>query len=570
MGLLHYAANALFDGLGAITVTEGNSCWSAGLDAYLYSTGAMEKSDPEDMANSKVIILWGVNPAWTAVHQMYFIDQARTRGAQVVVIDPIFTATAAQADIYLQPKAGSDGALALGIAKCIVEHGWHDQKFLAQHVHGYEPFFDYLASIGYDWIEQETALPREAVWAVSELYALGSPSVIWTGLGLQRHTNGGQNVRAIAALAALTGNLGKSGAGLYFPSMAPWELFSFYTRDNITSRNPVFHRKINVNVLGKELKKTDNPPVKMLWLAQRDLFQDADTGSLIDALEQLDLIVQVDHFLNRSSRYVDIFLPTTTQFEEWDVVPSYWHHWIGINEPAIPPLGECKSDLQVAWELSRKLNELSPGICSFPIDGNEEEWVAGEFNQELYSRLGIEDYRELLQGPRKLKWPQVAWEGMKFKTPSEKFEIASATAAGEGLPLLPVYTEPAAFPKAFPFRLITPHSQSGNNSQFLNLPWLTWGIGEPCLWINSLTAQRFGLNNGDLVRVYNQQGEILLPVKLTKTISEDTLVCFQGWYGGGGHDLGDLVNGTYTDMGSKGTGRPAIAIHDTFVNLCPV
>ncbi len=569
MGLLHYAVNALFDGLGSVTVTEGNSCWSAGLDAYLYSMGSMEKPDPEDMVNSKVIVLWGVNPAWTAVHQMHFIDRARTWGAQVVVIDPVFTSTAAQADFYLRPKAGSDGALALGMAKTIVENGWHDPEFLVQRVEGYEAFFAYLTSISYDWVEQETALPREAVKEVAELYALNSPAAIWTGLGLQRHTNGGQNVRAIIALAALTGNLGKSGAGLYNPSLALWDLFSYYTRDCVTSRHPVGHRKININLLGSELTETTDPPVKMLWLAQRDLWQDAHTGSLKSALEDLDLVVQVDQFLNRSSRYADIFLPTTTQFEEWDVVPSYWHHWIGINEPAISPLGESKSDLQIAWELSGKLNELSPGVCSFPTAGKEEEWLAGEFNQEINACLGIDDYRELLQGPRKLKWPQVAWEEIRFKTPSGKFEISSLTAAREGLPLLPVYSEPASAPAAYPFRLMTPHSQAGNNSQFLNLPWLTWGTGEPCLRINPLAAKRLGLHSGDLVRVYNQQGEILLPVKLSATIREDTLMCFQGWHGSGEHDLNDLVNGSPTDMGSKGTGRPATAIHDTFVNLCP-
>jgi anaerobic selenocysteine-containing dehydrogenase len=134
---------------------------------------------------------------------------------------------------------------------------------------------------------------------------------------------------------------------------------------------------------------------------------------------------------------------------------------------------------------------------------------------------------------------------------------------------LPVYSEPASAPAAYPFRLMTPHSQTGNNSQFLNLPWLAWGTGEPCLRINPLAAKRFGLNSGDLVRVYNQQGEIVLPVKLSATIGEDTLICFQGWHDSGEHDLNDLVNGSPTDMGSKGTGRSATAIHDTFVNLCP-
>ncbi|EQB21853.1 Anaerobic dimethyl sulfoxide reductase chain A [Dehalobacter sp. UNSWDHB] len=568
IGMLHYALDGLFAALES-TVVNGTSCWSAGLDAFLYTFGDMRKPDPEDMVNSKIIIIWGGNPAWTALHQMYYINQAHENGAKVIVIDPVFTATAAQADIFIQPKAGSDGALALGIAKYITKQNLYDQAFLKQFVEGGNEFIQYVANLSDQWIEEETGLPREAWQEVAHLYATQRPGCIWLGLGLQRHVNGGQNFRGILALAALTGNIGVSGAGVYYPSQEHWRLLTWQTRAAFLKKAEPAIRTVSLNNFAQEVSKLSDPPVKMLFLAGRDLWQDANTGALEAALEQMELVVQVDHFLNRSSHFADIFLPCTTQFEEWDLVPSYWHHWIAVNQKAIEPRGECRSDLQIAQNLAHRLNELAPGCVCTPQVGSEEEWVAQELSPELFESLNVTSFSKLLEKPRKLRVSPLAWADLKFPTPSGKLELKSGLAWADGFPLLPEFRTGSYPTVHYPYRLLTPHLNSGSNSQFTNLHWLSWGIDEPKLRINPRLAKKLKIQDNDRIRVYNNLGEVVLPVRITAMIPEDTILTYTGWFPDK-NQINLLIDGKSCDMGIRGTGQPGIALYDTYVNLSVV
>lgn len=569
-GVLHHAPLGFFSALGA-TVADGNACWSAGLDALKYTFGSVRQPDPENMALSELIVIWGGNPAWTAVHQMHFIEKARSRGAKLVVIDPILTATAARADLYLGLKPGSDGALALGVAKELLEKGWLDVSYIERHIQGWAEFKELLASTKVAAIEQETGLPSEAVTELALYYAESKPVATWLGMGVQRNLYGGQNIRAIAALAAVTGNVGLPGGGVYYASMEHWSLLNWkakYAGESPAAVKP--ERTVSINNFAGELQKLEGPPVKLLWISCRDLFQDAQTALLGQSLQDVELIVQVDQFLNRTSQFSDLFLPATTQFEEWDLVFSYWHYWVGLNQPAIKPRGECRSDLEITLELSRLLNILAPGSSRFPAWATEEEWLEQECSAELYQRLGIKDFRELKEGPKKLDWPRVTWSEGDFNTPSGKIELGSFLAAENGLPLLPAYQAPAKSQPAYPYNLLTPHLQAGTNSQFMNLEWLSFGSGQPALYLNVELAASLKVREGDLVRLYNQQGEVILPVKITARIPVDTLLCYEGWFAKQDVNLNRLIEGRLTDMGNLETGQKAVAFYTTFVNLAPL
>ncbi|TDA70263.1 MAG: DMSO reductase [Clostridia bacterium] len=615
-GYLHYAVEGMFNAMGYITRAEGNSCWSAGLDARIFDLGADRQSDPEDMALARSIVLWGVNPAWTAVHQMHFITMAREQGATLVVIDPLYTATAAQADYYIQVRPGEDGALALGVARYILERGWQDEDFLREYVLGWPEFRSYLErEVSVVWAAEKAGVAPEAVAVLAKLLAWYKPAAIWTGMGLQRHTNGGQNVRAITAPAAMTGNLGQPGGGLYYASQQTWNLLKYNARDwppppgatgwvlwpgvvgdgagdglepvagggsrpvgaagvvagrQARAGDPgvaVGHRPVNTNDFARQVLACTDPPVKMLWVASRGLAsQDPLVTSLEEAMGLMETVVLVDHFLTPTARFADIFLPATTPFEEWDVVLSYWHYWLGINQPAIAPVGESRSDLEIAMHLSAKMNELSPGSCTFPTSGSQEEWVAAEFTPEIYVLADIRDYRELLDRPRKLAWPRVSWEGGKFATPSGKYELCSEQAQKCGLPSLPVYVPPAAPSPAYPYRLLTSHQQLGINSQFLHLGWLG-GSERATVLLPPGLARRLGVRSGMQVCLYNASGEVVLPAMVSRQVPEDVLLCYQGWYGPGAPEINAIVGGLMTDMGSYKTGFPAPALYDTFVNI---
>ncbi|WP_338823202.1 Putative dimethyl sulfoxide reductase chain YnfE [Moorella humiferrea] len=563
IGILHQAWNWLAQALGAVTTATGSLCWGAGLDAMTYSCGVPDSPDPENMARANCLLLWGVNPACTAVHQMEYIYQIREKGGRVVVIDPLFTATAARVDLYVQIKPGSDGALAVGMARHLWQEGLVDKYFLENRVHGWSAWQEYLAGLDVRELEEVTGLSWKSICRLAEEYASHKPAAVWIGFGMQRHINGGQNIRAITALAAMTGNLTEEGGGVYYGRPGTGGLFTDSWEWMAGRGRP---RTLAVHELARGLKKAADPPVKMAIVANANpLVQNAVTRELKNTLGELELVVFCGHFLTETAKAADVFLPAATFLECWDVVPSYWHRWIGINEPAVRPRGECCSDILIVGKLAETLNELQPGSCPFPYHWTEEVWMEQVFNREVYWLLGIRHYRELLAGPRKLNLPANPWGEGRFATPSGRFELVSQKAARVGLPLLPVYVAPAAGTEAYPYRLITPHTGAGLNSQFYNLG----DAPEPVAMVHPRLARERNLGSQRPARIYNQWGEVILPVTITSHVPPQTIVCPQRPLTGG-QMLNDLTAPLAADMGDVDCGNPGLAYYDTFVNISPV
>lgn len=566
-GILHYAVEGMFNSLGPTTQAVGSPCWSAGLDAHCYDFGDYQTSDPKDMVNARLIILWGVNTAWTAVHNMSYLYQARERGAKILVIDPVYTTTAKKADFYLQVKPGSDGAVALAMAKVIVQKGLHDREFIRRHTSGWSQFASYLETLNIRELANCCGQKPEILEELGELTGASKPVFIWIGFGLQRHRYGGQTVRAINALGALTGSIGVPGGGVQFAQQATWK-FNFHILNPGQKALTQEKRSLNINNFAAELAAADDPPVKLLWIAGRNLLtQDANISRYHELFKNLELIVTVDHFLTPTAQQADLLLPATTHFEELDVVPSYWHHWVGINEPAIAPYFESKSDLEIAQLLSQKLNELSPGSCSFPTNLRPEQFLDQEFNNDLYASLGIKHWSELKNAPRKADIPATAWAERRFATPSGKFEFFSERAQKNGLPALPVFLAGPVPDTRFPYWLQTSHSQHGLNSQFQNLDWMLRLNPEPLVYLHPETAQKHGVCSGDLIRIYNDCGSITVKAQLSREIAPDMLLCYQGWFPGQDFCVNRLTSSLATDMGEHSTGSKGLALYDTFVNF---
>ncbi|OEF95827.1 molybdopterin-dependent oxidoreductase [Desulfuribacillus alkaliarsenatis] len=550
-GILHNAAEGMFNSLGPTTQAIGSPCWSAGLDAHTYDFGDYLTSDPEEMVHSQLIILWGVNPAWTAVHSMPFIYKAKEQGATVVVIDPIYTTTARKSDIYIQVNPGSDIYLALAIAKVIIEQNWQDTKFIKQYTHGWEHYNESLKNYDFNDLLSLCGQTIEVITELAELMYRKRPMMIWTGFGLQRHLQGGQTIRAINALAAITGNIGTIGSGVQFAQQQTWQ-FNY----NILMRSaPHSFRAVDINTFDTALQELDNPPIKLLWISCRNLLtQSPARKSLMKSLKNLELIVTVDQFLTPTAQLSDIVLPTTTQFEEWDIVASYWHHWIAINEPAIKPYYDSKSELEIAQLLSKTLNVLQPGFCRFPTDLSSEDFIDNEFNNELYQQLDINNWRELLDGPKKIKLP-TAWENLSFKTPTKKFEFLMAT-----------LDKKSNSPK-YPYWLLSPHAQFAINSQFQNNPWIQKLKPEPEVVINPITATDLAIITGSMVKVFNQNGSIVAKARVSNDVPGNSIVFYQGWTPKSNVFVNDLVENQPTDMGNFVTGSPGVAFYNTFVNI---
>lgn len=344
-GVLNYAVEGMMSSLGYTTRFAGTPCWPAGIDAQNYDMGDMWCNDPEDFVKAKYIIIWGANPAWCSMHTMKYIYQAREKGAKVVVIDPLLTQTAAKADLYLRVRPGSDGALALGMARHLVDKGLVDQDFVNNYSHGYPEFEAYLRnSVTVEWASEICGLSADVIRQLAEEFTAVNPATVWIGYGMQRHVNGGANVRAIDAFVAMTGNIGIEGGGARYGHLHTWG-FNYNamlqkppvgsigmpgaagTTSEFGSAGEVAQysdRSLNINQTAKGILEANEPPVRMLWVACKNPFaQDFDRSKMEKAFEKLEMVVCADQFFNETVQHADIVLPVTTAFEEWNVDASY-------------------------------------------------------------------------------------------------------------------------------------------------------------------------------------------------------------------------------------------------------
>jgi anaerobic selenocysteine-containing dehydrogenase len=588
-GITNYGVEGLMSSLGYTTRFVGTPCWPAGIDAQNYDMGNMWCNDPEDMVKAKYIIVWGANPAWCSVHSMKYIMEAQRRGAKVVVIDPVFTQTAAKGDVYWQPRTASDGALALGMARHILDLGLVDRDFVTSYGHGFEDFEAYLRDkVTVEWAAEQSGIPAREIREVAEEFATADPATIWIGYGMQRHTNGGAAVRSIDALAAMTGNIGKEGGGARYGHLQTWG-FNYHAmiqkqpegskgftgaaakgEFDFTSGSAQSYsdRTVNINKTAQAILDTKDPAIRMLWVSCKNPFaQDFDRPKLEKAFDTLEMVVTVDQFFNETVANSDIVLPVTTLFEEWTVNVSYWHYWLGLNEQAIKPLHETKSNIEIAAALSAKMNALSPGSCTFPQNIDTREWMEKEFNQGIYDLFGIKDWTDLRNGPAKARLASSAsWSDRKFATPSGKYEFSSELCAQNGHKALPEFKEGREnYDK---FRLLTPHTKFGLHSQFVNLDWMHEYNKEPFVYMHPRAAAGKNIADLDMVRVFNKVGEQKARVKLTDNVAEDCLLMYEAWFGGGQtFNVQNLVDDESADMGAFKAGAPGVAIHDQFADI---
>ncbi|MDT8702077.1 molybdopterin-dependent oxidoreductase [Kluyvera ascorbata] len=589
LGVMSYAAEGMMTSIGYTTRFAGTPCWPAGIDAQNYDMGDMWCNDPEDMVKAKYIIVWGANPAWCSMHSMKYIYQAREKGAKVVVIDPLLSQTAAKADLYLRVRPGSDGALALGMARHLVDKGLVNKEFVDNYAHGYPEFEQYLLNnVTVEWASEICGLDADVIRTLAEEFTAVNPATVWIGYGMQRHVNGGANVRAIDAFVAMTGNIGVEGGGARYGHLQTWGYnYALMSQkppagsigikgaggpvgefvSDSGEKSEYSDRALNINQTARGILDANEPPVRLLWVSSKNPFaQDFDRNKMEKAFAKLEMVVCADQFFNETVQHADIVLPVTTTFEHWDVSSSYWHYWLSVNQPAIKPMHESKDDAEIAVLLSRAMNKLEPGSCTFPQEYDPKRWLDAEFNDGMAKQFGITSWDDLLNGPAKAKMPSTAsWYDRKFKTPSGKYEFLSERCAKDGHTALPQYKEAAQ--SALPFHLFTPHLQYGLHSQFVNLDWMQVFWPEPYVYMHPKAAQQKGIRDNALVKVFNDAGEVELRVKITTNVPEDFVVMYESWFNKHRYNVQNVVKDTPADMGKMATGAPGAAIHSQFVDV---
>ncbi|WP_235879461.1 molybdopterin-dependent oxidoreductase [Robertmurraya siralis] len=498
LGLLHYAVEGMFNSIGPHTKSFGNLCLATGEQAVKESFGNLHSPVPEEMAQSKMIFIWGANPAVTNIHQMKFIYKAKKNGGKLVVIDPIYTETASKADLYIQIKPGTDALLALGIAKCLL--GLDQIEKTAAEWNGWKDYQQVLKRLNLATVAEKTGVSIETIQELAALYGEIKPVTTWNGLGIQRNKYGGVSIQAINSLAALSGNLHIANGGVYFTHSNyedfPMNLLNFPEKKHASIKSS---RMINCANFAMEAKNLQDPPLKLLWIASRSpLSQDMNINVWQELFKELELIVTVDLFMTNTAKHSDIVLPAASHFEEEDLNVGYWHHWLSINQKAIPSFYETKSDLMIARELTKKLNMLRPGFSTFPYELEPKDWIELELNEKVQALYGLKSYTSLVDGPK----PRLA-----NQKKNKHFSFIQVDDVKTMLHSLLLETK--GEPSPYPFRLLSPQTLLKIHSQFALISWLNPKPDETVIEINNKVAESLGINDGEKVKIHNENGAII-------------------------------------------------------------
>jgi anaerobic dimethyl sulfoxide reductase subunit A len=569
--------NRLLGLAGGYTTQWGFHSYEGGTFAQIASYGDIFSCASRDnLLHSRLIILWGFNPVNNTQNTdtTWHLIRAKESGAEIVAIDPRLTNTTATLSAQWVPiRPCTDTAMLIAMAYVILKENLQNQVFLDRYTVGFEQFKHYV--MGDEdgipktpgWASHITGVSTSTIEVLAKKYATIKPAALIDGIAPGRTAYGEQYHRAAIALAAMTGNIGvlggnspgkawggsfggypyKLGRGIPavpnpFEKGVPPRPYSLANYEKFFPGGNSGARLTRLGVADAILKgKAGGYPTdyKLLYLLNYNfLNQVLNINKTIQALKKLEFIVTQEQFMTATAKFADIILPTSTRLERNDInignaLPSY-----GYLKKVVEPLGECKSHFEICIELAKRL-----GIANYS-DKTEEDWlkqiVEGSDipDYETFKKEGI--YKIPLDGPfipfkAQIEDP----DNTPFPTPSGKIEIYSQQLAdmkSQEVPPVPKYIEPWEGPtdplrKKYPLQLITTHIKRRIHSVYEKVPWLRELDDPQALIIHSIDAEARDIRDGDLVRVFNDRGETILPAKVTERIMPGVVEIPEGaWY----------------------------------------
>ena len=531
-----------FHRIGATEVDPDSICNKAGYEALSFLYGACDDGfDPESAADADCILVWGANPSASAPHQHeYWLAETP---AEVVVVDPVRTPTAASADLHLQPFPGSDAALAFALAHVLRRDGLLDWEFLSAHTLGFDELEPSIELCTPQWAEEATGVPAALIERAAQTYGAG-PSLLWLGQGFQRQPRGGNAARAVAMLPALTGNLGRPGSGWAYVTGADSRGID---RDYLTgSRLASFPLPSPVSQM--DLADVLANPVRAQALFCWNINIAASNPRLRDlrtALERDDLLtVVLDLFQTDTADLADFVLPAASFLESDDLVCSYFHHTLSAQAKAVDPPGEALPNTEIFRRLAAAAGYTDPELQESDRDVIDE----------LLRRTGFGVNWEGLTDTgtvRLFPSPRVQFADLTFPTPSGLVELASAAAAAAGQPRLPEpWHDPR--PAGGRLRLLSPASPWALNSSFANDPKIRRKLGPPTVTLHPEDAADRDLAEGDLAELQTPTGRLQARVAIQPLAPRGVAYCPKGHWPKQTADnanVNTLNPGTPADMG---------------------
>jgi len=523
---LKHVSDRLFNLLGGATFTSGSLCGGAGIAGQTCDFGHRTAHDPEDLLNSRVIILWGRNPAVTNLHLMPVLRRAKKAGSRIILIDPVATRTSRFADRHIKLAPGSDALLAIGLIRMVLEAGCGEADFIGRRTNGFTRYLKATRDIRLDDVSRETGIPEVVIRDLARHCCENRPVAIVGGWGLQRRRNGALTYRYLDALGAVLGSIGVSGGGVSH-GMDEMRWFDLGVALN---QEPARRRFIPKPQAGKAILSAIDPGIEVaIVTGANPVNQCPNTNLVRKAFEEIPFVAVCDMFMTDTAKLADLVLPTTHFLQEKDILGSYWHNYVMPVNPAQPRLAEEKSDLEVMHLLAGKL-----GVgADFP---GEPDFYLKKVTAPLRQH-GI-SLSDLMRGPyRPPSAVNVPFHDHTFTTPSGKFEFVDS---------LPV--QPDKRPE-FPYWLISPHPAGSIHSQLADVSRMM----VPEVRVSEATAGACGLSHGDMAEVKSPVGSLTCIVTVSGDVRDDTVLINEGSWDGLGGTVNRLTSDALSDGGTSAT-----------------
>ena len=510
-----------FHKLGASLLDRRPLCGGIRTEAWVGTFGSVPGIRPEQIAHARLIIVWGNNVTWSNLHLVPLINRARKAGARLVVVDPRRTVIARRADLHIALRPGTDVVLAWAVAAELERRDGIDRAFVERHVEGFEEFM----ALARRWSVSEAArvcgVSEGDIRALAEWYHTLAPAAIGVGNGLERNQNGGSGIRAIFALPALGGKFGVPGGGLVNGAS-----FAFPKTPRRLARPdlvPEGTRTLNIIDVGRHLLDASLvPPIKAVFIYNHNpVVVHPDQNRLRRGLEREDLfVVGSDVVMTDSLAYADVVLPACSHFEHADLYPAYGQHWLQRAEPVIPPQGEALPNTEIFRRLAARFGFTDPIFRA-----SDAELMDDALDPDDRRLAGVRP--STLPTDRALAMTIDGEDAVMFgnvfpKTPSGKVELASTYLERKYGARLPSWRPVES---RYPLALISPASDRRITSTFGGLHV---GDGPPPLEMHPDDARARGLHDGMRVRVWNDLGEIRLPLRISDAVVRGVVATLKG------------------------------------------
>ena len=539
----------LFHKLGASRL-DRTICSNAGGDALIATYGAKVGMHLEHYAESRLILIWGSNSITSNLHFWTFAQQAKRASAKLVCIDPRRSETAEKCHQHIALQPGTDGALALGLMHELIEHDWLDHGYLERHVDGWPA----LRERALQWPPERAAttcgITADEVRQLARDYGTTKPAAIRLNYGMQRVRGGGSAARLIALLPCLVGAWRHRAGGLLL-SASGW--FRDVRNDAALQRPDLLPhglpRIVNMSTIGDDLLREASPAfgprieAVVVWNSN-PVAVAPESRKVVQGFAREDLFtVVLEHFLTDTADHADYVLPATTQLEHWDVHASYGHTYVLVNEPAVAPLGQAKSNCEIFRQLAARMGFTEPCFS------DSDEALA-----RMAFRADVVDFEALrAQGWVKLPIAEAPFAEGRFPTPGGKARVVPpGLELPDHLPNHECAASTPALARRFPLAMISPPARHFLNSTFVNVKSLRAIEGEPLLEIHPADAAPRGIASGQVVTIFNDRGRYRCKAEVSERARPGVVVGLGVWwrkFGIDGTNVNELTHQHLTDIG---------------------